>query len=114
MGCTSAKQVSAVPSDEEGRGKNYSNGDLYSDEYKLKGVEEVKYMRGEENRVNARNQENLEKSNAQHRGKNQKEVTSSNKANIHTSESQQEFFRMLDEKIEKGRDYCSEEEEDGT
>ena len=30
MGCTSAKQVSAVPSDEEGRGKNYSNGDLYS------------------------------------------------------------------------------------
>lgn len=35
---------------------------------------------------------------------------------IHTSESQQEFFRMLDEKIEKGRDYCSEEEEeeDGT
>ncbi|KPP68329.1 hypothetical protein Z043_113002 [Scleropages formosus] len=30
---------------------------------------------------------------------------------IHTSESQQEFFRMLDEKIEKGRDYCSEEED---
>lgn len=25
----------------------------------MKGVEEVKYMRGEENRVNARNQENL-------------------------------------------------------
>ncbi|XP_024909819.1 uncharacterized protein C1orf21 homolog isoform X2 [Cynoglossus semilaevis] len=59
MGCTSAKQVSAVPNDEEGHGKAYSNGDLYSDEYKLKGVEEVKYMRGEENRVNARNQENL-------------------------------------------------------
>lgn len=32
---------------------------LSSDEYKMKGVEEVKYMRGEENRVNARNQENL-------------------------------------------------------
>lgn len=30
-----------------------------SDEYKMKGVEEVKYMKGEENRVNARNQENL-------------------------------------------------------
>lgn len=30
-----------------------------SDEYKMKGVEEVKYMRGDENRVNARNQENL-------------------------------------------------------
>uniref|UniRef100_A0AAV2KYH5 Uncharacterized protein n=1 Tax=Knipowitschia caucasica TaxID=637954 RepID=A0AAV2KYH5_KNICA len=53
-----------------------------------------------------------EKSNAQHRGKPQTEV--GNKANIHTSESQQEFFRMLDEKIEKGRDYCSEAEEDGT
>uniref|UniRef100_A0A3Q3KU41 Uncharacterized protein n=1 Tax=Mastacembelus armatus TaxID=205130 RepID=A0A3Q3KU41_9TELE len=59
MGCTSAKQVSAVPSDEEGRGKAYSNGDLFTDEYKMKGVEEVKYMRGDENRVNARNQENL-------------------------------------------------------
>ncbi|KAL7396752.1 hypothetical protein ABVT39_011141 [Epinephelus coioides] len=117
MGCTSAKQVSAVPNDEEGRGKAYSNGDLFTDEYKMKGVEEVKYMRGDENRVNARNQENLEKSNVQYRGKQQKEVSSTNiKSNIHTSESQQEFFRMLDEKIEKGRDYCSEEEEeeDGT
>ncbi|XP_073332285.1 uncharacterized protein C1orf21 homolog [Pagrus major] len=116
MGCTSAKQVSAVPNDEEGRGKAYSNGDLFTDEYKMKGVEEVKYMRGEENRVNARNQENLEKSNVQYRGKPQKEVAAANiKSNIHTSESQQEFFRMLDEKIEKGRDYCSEgEEEDGT
>lgn len=113
MGCTSAKQVSAVPNDEEGRGKAYSNGDLFTDEYKMKGVEEVKYMRGEENRVNARNQENLEKSNVQYRGKQQKEVAA-NKSNIHTSESQQEFFRMLDEKIEKGKDYCSEEEEDGT
>ncbi|XP_071400471.1 uncharacterized protein C1orf21 isoform X3 [Centroberyx affinis] len=106
MGCTSAKQVSAVPNDEEGR-----------DEYKMKGVEEVKYMRGEEDRVNARNQENLEKSSVQYRGKQHKEVAGANvnKTNIHTSESQQEFFRMLDEKIEKGRDYCSEEEEeDGT
>ncbi|KAL6107775.1 uncharacterized protein ACO6RY_18477 [Pungitius sinensis] len=113
MGCTSAKQVSAVPSDEEGHGKAYSNGDLFTDEYKMKGVEEVKYMRGEDNRVNARNQENLEKSNLQYRGKPQKEVSSGNiKSNIHTSESQQEFFKMLDEKIEKGRDYCSEEEEE--
>ncbi|KAM4629122.1 uncharacterized protein C1orf21 homolog [Polymixia lowei] len=116
MGCTSAKQVSAVPSDEEGRGKAYSNGDLLQvNEYKMKGVEEVKYMRGEEDRVNARNQENLEKSGVQYRGKQHKEVAgaNANKTNIHTSESQQEFFRMLDEKIEKGRDYCS-EEEDGT
>uniref|UniRef100_G3PFK4 Uncharacterized protein n=1 Tax=Gasterosteus aculeatus TaxID=69293 RepID=G3PFK4_GASAC len=113
MGCTSAKQVSAVPSDEEGHGKAYSNGDLFTDEYKMKGVEEVKYMRGEETRLNARNQENLEKSNVQYRGKPQKEVSS---ANI-KSKARQEFFKMLDEKIEKGgRDYCSgeEEDEDGT
>ncbi|XP_069050472.1 uncharacterized protein C1orf21 homolog [Lepisosteus oculatus] len=117
MGCTSAKQVSAVPSEEEGRGKAYSNGDLFTDEYKMKGVEEVKYMRaGEEDRVSARNQENLEKSAASFRGKQHKETAGANVArtNIHTSESQQEFFRMLDEKIEKGRDYCSEEEEDVT
>ncbi|XP_016421779.1 uncharacterized protein C1orf21 homolog isoform X2 [Sinocyclocheilus rhinocerous] len=116
MGCTSAKQVSAVPNEEEGRGKAYSNGDLFTDEYKMKGVEEVKYMRGEEDRVNARNQENLEKSSMQQRTKQHKEVPgpSANKTNIHTSESQQEFFRMLDEKIEKGRDYSSEEEDDVT
>ncbi|KAF4072635.1 hypothetical protein AMELA_G00265310 [Ameiurus melas] len=112
MGCASAKQVSAVPSDDEGRGKAYSNGDVYSDEYRMKAVEEVKYMRGEEDRVNARNQENLEKSSAQNKTKLHKEVpgANANKANIHSSESQQEFFRMLDEKIEKGRDYCWEEE----
>ncbi|KAA0714170.1 hypothetical protein E1301_Tti007318 [Triplophysa tibetana] len=116
MGCTSAKQVSAVPTDEEGRSKAYSNGDLFSDEYKMKGVEEVKYMRGEEDRVNARNQENLEKSSTQNRTKQHKEVPgpSANKTNIHTSESQQEFFKMLDEKIEKGQDYCSEGEDDVT
>ncbi|XP_077389887.1 uncharacterized protein C1orf21 homolog [Festucalex cinctus] len=117
MGCTSAKQVSAVPNEDEARGKAYSNGDLFADEYKMKGVEEVKYMRGEENRINARNQENLERSNAPQRGKLQKEAAANIKSNIHTSESQQEFFRMLDEKIEKGRDYCSEgeeEEEEGT
>ncbi|XP_048832591.1 uncharacterized protein C1orf21 homolog [Brienomyrus brachyistius] len=114
MGCTSAKQVSAVPSDEEGRGKAYSNGDLFSDEYRMKGVEEVKYLRGrEEDRVNSRNSENLEKSAVACRSKQNKEVPGGNasRTNIHTSESQQEFFRMLDEKIEKGRDYCSEEED---
>lgn len=116
MGCTSAKQVSAVPNDEEGHGKAYSNGDLFTDEYKMKGVEEVKYMRGEEDRVNARNQENLEKNSTQHRTKQHKEEPgpSANKTNIHTSESQQEFFRMLDEKIEKGQEYCCEEEDDVT
>ncbi|XP_049572718.1 uncharacterized protein C1orf21 homolog [Syngnathus scovelli] len=112
MGCTSAKQVSAVPNEDEGRGKAYSNGDLFGDEYKMKAVEEVKYMRGEENRVNVRNQENLERNNVPQRGKLQKETAANIKSNIHTSDSQQEFFRMLDEKIEKGRDYCSEEEEE--
>lgn len=33
MGCTSAKQVSAVPNDEEGRGKAYSNGDLFTGQF---------------------------------------------------------------------------------
>lgn len=33
MGCTSAKQVSAVPNDEEGHGKAYSNGDLYAGQF---------------------------------------------------------------------------------
>ncbi|XP_048845005.1 uncharacterized protein C1orf21 homolog [Brienomyrus brachyistius] len=115
MGCTSAKQVSAVPNDEEGRGKAYSNGDLLSDEYKTKGVEEVKYMVGQEDRVNARNHENLDKCGVAHRDK-QREVVAVNgtKTNINMSDSQQEFFRMLDEKIEKGRDYCSEDEEDAT
>lgn len=37
----------------------YPPPSVLSDEYKMKGVEEVKYMRGDENRVNARNQENL-------------------------------------------------------
>uniref|UniRef100_A0AAY5E9L0 Uncharacterized protein n=1 Tax=Electrophorus electricus TaxID=8005 RepID=A0AAY5E9L0_ELEEL len=59
MGCTSAKQVSSVPSEDESRSKAYSNGDLLTDEYRMKGVVEVKYMHGEEDRVNARNQENL-------------------------------------------------------
>ncbi|KTF72874.1 hypothetical protein cypCar_00048538 [Cyprinus carpio] len=78
MGCTSAKQLSSVPSDEEGRGKAYSNGDAFSgqcpscvilsvlysfclDEYRLKGVEKVKYMHGEEECTNTQNQETLVK-----------------------------------------------------
>lgn len=48
MGCTSTKQVSAVPSSEDGRSNAYSNGDLLSDEYRTKGVEKVKYMSGED------------------------------------------------------------------
>ncbi|KPP60641.1 hypothetical protein Z043_121339 [Scleropages formosus] len=103
MGCTSAKQVSAVPSEDDAH-----------DEYKAKGLEEVKYAGGEEDQVKSRNQENLEKSSVAN-GKNREDAgLNGTKSNIHTSESQQEFFRMLDEKIEKGRDYCSEEEDDVT
>ncbi|GAA6091303.1 uncharacterized protein C1orf21 homolog isoform X2 [Tachysurus ichikawai] len=113
MGCASAKQLSSVPGDEEDRDKAHSNGDAFSsDEYKLKGVEKVKYMQGgEEERMNTRNQEHLEKSTFLHKGKHKEVGGNTNKISIHSSESQQEFFRMLDEKIEKGHDYCSSEEE---
>ncbi|KAL0966756.1 hypothetical protein UPYG_G00299750 [Umbra pygmaea] len=112
MGCTSAKQVSALPSGEEGRSVAYTNGDLLSDEYK-KGVEKAKYMNGEEDRRNNCNQDSTEKtallSRVQHTD--DAESNSNGKTHIHSSESQKEFFRILDEKIEKGKDYCSEEEE---
>ncbi|XP_061549371.1 uncharacterized protein C1orf21 homolog [Phyllopteryx taeniolatus] len=108
MGCTSAKQVSAVPNSEEDQSKAHSNGDLFSDEYKMKGVEKVKYISGEEAGVDG--QDSTEKSALL--GKNQlMDETDGKILSIHSSESQQEFFRMLDEKIEKGRDYCSEEED---
>ncbi|CAJ1071922.1 uncharacterized protein C1orf21 homolog [Xyrichtys novacula] len=114
MGCTSAKQVSAVPGGEEGQNKSHSNGDLLSDEYKMKGVEKVKYISGEEGGEDG--QESTEKSALLGKGQHTDETGSNGNGNgkilsIHSSESQQEFFRMLDEKIEKGRDYCSEEED---
>uniref|UniRef100_A0AAY4BCP7 Uncharacterized protein n=1 Tax=Denticeps clupeoides TaxID=299321 RepID=A0AAY4BCP7_9TELE len=98
MGCASAKQMSAVPSEEEeGRGKAYSNGDAFADE--CKSGEKMKCV--EDDRVNTRNQENLEKSSLLHRGKHKEsQGVNGNKISIHSSESQQEFFRMLDEKIE--------------
>ncbi|KAM4605102.1 uncharacterized protein C1orf21 homolog [Polymixia lowei] len=112
MGCTSAKQVSAVPNDEEGRSKAYSNGDLLSDEYKMKAVEKVKYISGEEG--GGDNQDITEKSALLGTGQHTDDNGPSGNGkilSIHSSESQQEFFRMLDEKIEKGRDYCSEEDD---
>ncbi|TNN69889.1 putative protein C1orf21 [Liparis tanakae] len=60
MGCTSTKQVSAVPNGEEGQNKAHSNGDLLSDEYKMKGVEKVKYISGEEGGMDG--QDSTEKS----------------------------------------------------
>ncbi|KAM7162255.1 uncharacterized protein C1orf21 homolog isoform 1-T1 [Macrochelys suwanniensis] len=91
---------------------------LVTDEYRIKPVEEVKYMKNggeDDQKIAARNQENLEKSASSNvRLKSNKEVPGlvhQPRANMHISESQQEFFRMLDEKIEKGRDYCSEEED---
>ncbi|KAL1775357.1 hypothetical protein HispidOSU_023596 [Sigmodon hispidus] len=93
-------------------------GGREDDEYRIKPVEEVKYMKNgaeEEQKIAARNQENLEKSASSNaRLKTNKEIPGlvhQPRANMHISESQQEFFRMLDEKIEKGRDYCSEEED---
>ncbi|XP_061588566.1 uncharacterized protein C1orf21 homolog [Cololabis saira] len=110
MGCTSAKQVSAVPNDEEGQSKAYSNGDVVSDEYKVKAVEKVKYISGEE--AGEDGHDGSEKSALLGTGQNVDDPRSNGKIlSIHSSESQQEFFRMLDEKIEKGRDYCSEEED---
>ncbi|KAJ1173039.1 hypothetical protein NDU88_004881 [Pleurodeles waltl] len=88
-------------------------------EYRIKPVEEVKYMKNgegeEDQKIAAKNQENLEKSASPSvRLKANKEVLGLShppRTNMHISDSQQEFFRMLDEKIEKGRDYCSEEED---
>ncbi|XP_075876994.1 uncharacterized protein C1orf21 homolog [Nelusetta ayraudi] len=112
MGCTSAKQVSAVPNGEEAQNKSYSNGDLLSDEYKTKGLQKVKYLSGDEGGGDG--QESTEKSALLGKGQQMDEEASDGNGkilSIHSSESQQEFFRMLDEKIEKGRDYCSEEED---
>ncbi|KAK7945809.1 hypothetical protein WMY93_001537 [Mugilogobius chulae] len=110
MGCTSAKQVSAVPNGEEENSKAQSNGDLLSDEYKMKAVEKVKYISGGEEGGDS--QDSPEKS-ALLGASQQLDQTEPNGdgkiLSIHSSESQQEFFRMLDEKIAKGRDYCSEE-----
>uniref|UniRef100_A0A674GL19 Uncharacterized protein n=1 Tax=Taeniopygia guttata TaxID=59729 RepID=A0A674GL19_TAEGU len=111
MGCASAKHVSTVQNEEETqKGKNYQNGDVFGDEYRIKPVEEVKYMKNggeDDQKIAARNQENLEKSASSNtRLKSNKEIPGlvhQPRANMHISESQQEFFRMLDEKIEKVR-----------
>uniref|UniRef100_A0A6I8PH32 Uncharacterized protein n=1 Tax=Ornithorhynchus anatinus TaxID=9258 RepID=A0A6I8PH32_ORNAN len=63
MGCASGKHVSTVQNEEEAqKGKNYQNGDVFGDEYRIKPVEEVKYMKNgaeDEQKVAVRNQENL-------------------------------------------------------
>uniref|UniRef100_A0A670II39 Uncharacterized protein n=1 Tax=Podarcis muralis TaxID=64176 RepID=A0A670II39_PODMU len=63
MGCASAKHVSAVQNEEEAqKGKSYQNGDVFGDEYRIKPVEEVKYMKNggeDDQKIAARNQENL-------------------------------------------------------
>ncbi|XP_034038780.1 uncharacterized protein C1orf21 homolog [Thalassophryne amazonica] len=112
MGCTSAKQVSAVANSEDGQSKAYSNGDVHCDEYKMKAVETVKYISGEGGGVDK--QDNTENCAVLDKGQHMDETGSNGNGkilSIHSSESQQEFFRMLDEKIEKGRDYCSEEDD---
>ncbi|KAM8851223.1 uncharacterized protein C1orf21 homolog [Spinachia spinachia] len=105
MGCTSTKQVSAVPG-EEGQNKAHSNGDLLSDEYKMKEVEKVKYISEEEGGTDGH--ESTEKRALLGKGQHMDETGTNGNGkilSIHSSESQQEFFRMLDEKIEKGQDY---------
>ena len=66
MRCASTKHVATVQNEEEAqKGKNYQNGDVFGDEYRIKPVEEVKYMKNgaeEEQKIAARNQENLGKS----------------------------------------------------
>lgn len=111
MGCTSAKQVSAVSNGEEENSKAQSNGDLLSDEYKMKEVEQVKFFSegGESD-----SQDCMEKNALLGSGQQADQDESSGNGkilSIHSSQSQQEFFKMLDEKIAKGRDYCSEEED---
>ncbi|KAB0387595.1 hypothetical protein FD755_002551, partial [Muntiacus reevesi] len=105
VGCASAKHVATVQNEEEAqKGKNYQNGDVFRDEYRIKPVEEVKYMKNgaeEEQKIAVRNQENLEK------------IESSN-VRLKTNrfqDYQQEFLRILDEKIEKGQNYCLEKED---
>ncbi|XP_068604626.1 uncharacterized protein C1orf21 homolog [Brachionichthys hirsutus] len=112
MGCASAKQVSAVTNGEEGQSKAYSNGDL-SDEHKMKEVEKVKYFSGEAGGEDGR--DGTEKSALLGQHTDETQSNGDGKIlSVHSSESQQEFFRLLDEKIEKGRDYYSEEERDMT
>ncbi|XP_040088112.1 uncharacterized protein C1orf21-like [Oryx dammah] len=107
MGCASAKHVATVQNEEEAqKGKNYQNEDVFLDEYRIKPVEEVKYMKNgaeEEQKIAVRNQENLEKSESSNlRLKTNKEIPGlvhQPRANMYISESQQEFFSMLDEKV---------------
>ncbi|CAL8311448.1 uncharacterized protein C1orf21 homolog isoform X1 [Gadus morhua] len=111
MGCTSAKQVSAVPNGEDGRNKAQSNGEILSDEYRMKGAEQERYAGGEQEREDGQ-EDCTEKSALLGKGQHTEDNGSNGKIlSIHSSESQQEFFRMLDEKIEKGQDYCSEGED---
>ena len=108
-GCASAKHVGTVQNEEEAqKRKNYQNGDVFGDEYRIKPVEEVKYMKNgaeEEQKIAARKQENLEKSASSNiKLKTNKEIPGlvhQPRANMHISESQQEFFRMLDEKLKR-------------
>ena len=71
-------------------------------------MEDVKYMKNgveEEQKIAVRNQENLGKSESSNvRLKTNKEIPGlvhQPRANMHISESQQEFFRMLDEKLKR-------------
>uniref|UniRef100_A0A8B9KQ38 Uncharacterized protein n=1 Tax=Astyanax mexicanus TaxID=7994 RepID=A0A8B9KQ38_ASTMX len=108
MGCTSAKQVSAVPSEDEGRGKAYSNGDLFTG-----NVLFVCACNGKFSYLllpfSSHSLPSLSLSASLPLSSISLSLSLSLylllslslSLSIHTSESQQEFFRMLDEKIEK-------------
>ncbi|MEQ2305243.1 hypothetical protein AMECASPLE_035768 [Ameca splendens] len=75
---------------------------LLTDEHKMRGVEKDKYISGEEAEEDSHG--GTEKSALLGVGQHTNESGSNGKIlSIHSSESQQEFFRMLDEKIEKHR-----------
>ncbi|KGL76378.1 Uncharacterized protein C1orf21 [Tinamus guttatus] len=112
MGCASAKHVSTVQNEEETqKGKNYQNGDVFGDEYRIKPVEEVKYMKNggeDDQKIAARNQENLEKSASSNvRLKSNKEIPGL----VHQPRANDSFTNMSLLSLPQGRDYCSEEED---
>ena len=79
MRSASTKHVATVQNEEEAqKGKNNQNRDVFGDEYRIKPVEEVKYMKNgaeEEQKIAVRNQENLGKSaNSNVRLKTNKEI----------------------------------------
>uniref|UniRef100_UPI00358E9F0F uncharacterized protein C1orf21 homolog n=1 Tax=Myxine glutinosa TaxID=7769 RepID=UPI00358E9F0F len=124
MGCASSKKQQSISPGDDDEEKSQQNGNAYADTKKADGVgphgadtaagaapnrlfgfegpEKMVLRSADGNMIfGAIKSINRESPNAIHGAR----------ANLHLSESQIEFFRMLDEKIEKGRDYCSDDDE---